>query len=727
MVSVTPSLPALSDEATALAHVAEGLSAESRRWLDGAVSLARDVYGESVLGTGESTFAHALEMSLIAASLDLDADTRVAALLFAVVDRRPDAIELLAREFSPAVAQLVDGLTRLKQLRPLTRAAAGRPDVASQTEILRKMLLAMSTDIRVVLLRLASRTRTLRFLAGQPGEAREETARESLAIYAPLANRLGVWQLKWELEDLSFRFLEPETYRRIAGMLDEKRGEREDFIDTAIARLREELAALGLKAEIYGRPKHIYSIWAKMRGKNIEFDQVHDVRAVRVIVPEIRDCYTVLGIVHHLWQPVRGEFDDYISHPKGNYYRSLHTAVSAEDGRSLEVQIRTPEMHRHAELGVAAHWRYKEAGGSAKATGDYEDKISWLRELLSWRDEVTDSKEWVQEFKRAALDDSIYVLTPQGRIIDLARGATPIDFAYRVHTDLGHRCRGARVDGQMVPLNRPLANGQQVEIISVKSGGPSRDWLNPEQGYIATSRARQKAKQWFAAQEESDMLAQGRAIVAKELQREGQTQANLEELAGRLGMKSVEAMYLAAAHGELGHRALQLALRGNEPPAAPEPEIHTRKPRAGEGQILVVGVDKLLTQIGRCCKPMPPDAISGFVTRGKGVSIHRVECRNYRNMAARNPERVIDADWGRQADSVYSTDLVVDASDRQGLLRDISEVLSRERINLTAIKTQSREGSALMSMTVELPGAAALQRTLGLLREVPGVVSVRRA
>jgi GTP pyrophosphokinase len=733
MVSAIRSLPAVSDEAGSIARIASGLNDESRRRLHGAWILAHDVYAESRLGSGESTLAHAQGMSLIIASLDLDADTRIGALLFALADHQSEAVDLKAKEFGPAVAQLVDGLTRLKQLRPLTRAAVGRPDVASQTEILRKMLLAMSTDIRVVLLRLASRTQTLRYLsglaegAGLDPEMLRETARESLAIYAPLANRLGVWQLKWELEDMSFRFLEPETYRRIAGMLDETRDEREDFIDIAIMRLSEELEALGIKAEVYGRPKHIYSIWNKMRGKNIDFEQVHDVRAVRVVVPEIRDCYTVLGIVHHLWQPIHGEFDDYISHPKGNYYRSLHTAVAAADGRSLEIQIRTPEMHRHAELGVAAHWRYKEAGSSARAEGEYEDKISWLRQLLSWRDEITDSKEWVQEFKRAALDDSIYVLTPQGRVVDLTRGATPVDFAYRLHTDLGHHCRGARINGHMVPLNTPLANGQQIEIIAAKSGGPSRDWLNPEAGYIATSRARQKVKQWFAAQEESDMLAQGRVIVTKELQREGQTQANLEELAARLGLKSPDALFLAAARGEVGHRALQVALRGAVPPAAPEPEIHTRKSRAGEGQVLIVGVDKLLTQIGRCCKPMPPDAISGFVTRGKGVSIHRLECRNFRNMAARNPERVIDADWGRQSDSIYATDFLVDATDRQGLLRDISEVLSRERINLTAIKTQSRAGSALMSMTVELPGAASLQRTLALLREVPGVVSVKRA
>jgi GTP pyrophosphokinase len=576
-----------------------------------------------------------------------------------------------------------------------------------------------------VILRLASRVQTLRFLSDRPGPERDEMAHESMSLYAPLANRLGVWQLKWELEDLSFRYREPETYKRIARQLDEKRIEREDFIAAAVARLQAELLAVGVAAEVYGRPKHIYSIWNKMRAKNLDFERVYDVRAVRIVVDEIKDCYTALGIVHHLWQPIHGEFDDYISHPKGNYYRSLHTAVTAADGRALEVQIRTRDMHEHAELGVAAHWRYKESGTSAKASGEYEDKIALLRQLLSWRDEVADSEQWVEQFKRAALDDTIYVMTPQGKVIDLPRGATPVDFAYRLHTDLGHRCRGARADGQMIPLDTPLQSGQQVEIIAAKSGGPSRDWLNAEQGYLATGRARQKVKQWFAALEEADLLAQGRAIVAREMQREGQTQASIEELAGRLGLKSVEALYLAVVRGEIGPRALQFAVRGTVD-AAPEPEIQTRRSKARASDILVVGVDKLLTQIGSCCKPMPPDAIAGFVARGKGVSIHRLSCKNFRNMAARNPERVIAAGWGSRTDAMYPIDLRVEANDRQGLLRDISDVLSREKINVTSVKTQTRAGMAAMSFTVELNGTDALQRMFAQLSEVPGVVSVRR-
>ena len=708
--------------------LAAGLPAGAEEAIARALALAMSLYGEAELGTGESTLRHALGMASIAAALNLDLETRLSALLFAVHGHLPDAREKLTADFGLAVAQLVGGMERLNGLRLLTRQHSVG-DVKGQAETLRKMLLAMVEDIRVVLLRLASRTQSLRYFTEATGreEERREFARESLEIYAPLANRLGVWQAKWELEDLSFRFLEAETYKRIARMLDEKRVGRERFIAAAIARLKTELDAAGIEAEVFGRPKHIYSIWSKMRGKNLDFEQVYDVRALRVLVADVKDCYTTLGLVHHLWQPIPGEFDDYISHPKANDYRSLHTAVTIEDGRALEVQIRTREMHRHAELGVAAHWRYKE--GTTRSDAVYDDKIAWLRQLLSWRDEITDSEEWVAQYKRAALDDTIYIVTPQGRVIDLARGATPIDFAYRVHTDLGHRCRGARVDGQLVPLNTELTSGQCVEIIAAKQGGPSRDWLSA-QGYLATSRARQKVKQWFAAQEAAEVLAQGRSFVGREMQREGQTQANIEDLAQKLGFKGSEELYNAAGHGEVSTRQLQVALRGAAEAAPVEPEIQTRAAKSGDsgGRVLIVGMDKLLTKLGRCCKPAPPDAIAGFVTRGKGVSIHRVDCSNLRNMLARNPERAISAEWGGGAEGkLYAVDLVVDATDRQGLLHDISEVLSREKINVTAVKTLTRANEARMAFTVELSGVAQMQRIITLVRQVPGVVSANRA
>jgi GTP pyrophosphokinase len=736
MVFVVHSLPDSGVDENVLTRLVAGLPEEGARRLVEAITQARDLYGDGKVGTGETAFEHGLGAALILASLNLDLDSRLAALLFAVPDFLEDAREKMSAQWGGAVAELVHGLYRLKHLRPVSLATVQKPqgaqEIRAQAEILRKMLLALAADIRVVLVRLASRTQTLRWFTDHDTPERAIMAQESLQIYAPLANRLGVWQIKWEIEDLAFRFIEPATYKRIAKMLDEKRLERESFITTAVAQLKDELAKSGVThAEVYGRPKHIYSIWSKMQQKDLEFSEVYDVRAMRIILDEVKDCYTALGIVHALWQPIHGEFDDYISHPKGNDYRSLHTAVMAEDGRSLEVQIRTREMHEHAEMGVAAHWRYKESSSAgksaAKADSAYDDKIAWLRQLLSWRDEITDSADWVAQFKRAALDDTIYVMTPQGRVIDLPKGATPIDFAFRVHTDLGYRCRGAKVDGHLVPLNTPLQSGQQVEISVAKTGGPSRDWLSATQGYLATPSARHKVKAWFAAQQEAAMLAEGRAFVTRELQRDGAAQANHEDLANKLGFKHADDLFLAAARGEVGMRAIQIALRGTPEALEPEPEIltHTAK-SGGSGQILIVGMDKLMTQLGSCCKPVPPDAIAGFVTRGRGVSVHRVECANFRNMAARNPERVIDVQWGSKHESIYACDLHVEAADRQGLLRDISDALSKEKVNVTAVKTLSKAGIARMAFTVELGSATQLQRILAVLADVAGVTHVGR-
>lgn len=727
MVSVVHALPAEAEGHEAFDLAARGLNAAARASLLDAWRWTTELYGERKLSSGEPVLPHASGMAVILAGRDLDLETRVAALLFDIGGSLPEYRDVLAQRYGKTVVDLVAGLDRLTPLRLLMRDSAAE----QQTEILRKMLLAMVADIRVVLLRLASRTQTLRWLVDNATPQGEDYARESLEIYAPLANRLGVWQFKWELEDLSLRLLEPQTYKRIAKMLDERRVEREQFITGAIERVRNELKTVGIEAEVIGRPKHIYSIWNKMRAKHLGFDEVYDVRALRVIVATVPECYAALGVIHNLWLPIEGEFDDYIAQPKGNNYRSLHTAVVVEDGRSLEVQIRTREMNEHSELGVAAHWRYKESGAPTIADSAYDNKIALLRQLLTWRDEVTDSQVWVEQFKRAALDDTIYVLTPQGRVIDLPQGATPVDFAYRLHTDLGHRCRGARVDGQMWPLNRALQNGQTVEIVSVKEGGPSRDWLAPTQGYLVTQGARRKVRQWFTAQESAATLTQGRAFVMRELQRQernpGHTQANLEELSAKLGFRNVEAMFTAAGHGELGPRQIQLALRGEAETVEPVSEVVTKRSRAGDSQVLVVGVDKLMTQLGRCCKPAPPDAIMGFITRGRGVSIHRNECINFRHLARRHPERVIPAEWGNAGSGLYAIDLEVEAHDRQGLLRDISEVLSRERTNVTAVRTSSRkDGTARMGFTVELAATESLNKVLALLREVPGVYVAKR-
>lgn len=733
MVSVVHSVAAQSDLDQSLQTLCEGLGALDAELLRGAAEYAQTVYADEELGSGEGIWSHALGMALIIAGLKLDASSRIAALLFAVPAREERGIPLIDEKFGPAAADLVAGISRLNRLRPITRGfvadtEANPEEMKAQIEVLRKMLLAMVEDIRVVLLRLASRTQTLRYYASHPDELRAQVARETLELYSPLANRLGVWELKWELEDLSFRFLHPDTYKKIAKMLDEKRIEREQFITDAVARLRQELDGIGVSAEIYGRPKHIYSIWNKMRKKGVDFSEVYDIRALRVIVSEVKDCYAVLGIVHNMWVPIPKEFDDYISNPKGNYYRSLHTAVRCPDGRSLEVQIRTWDMHKHAELGIAAHWRYKEG---AKDGGDsYDDKIAWLRQLLTWKDEVADSSDWVNHYKQAALDETIYVITPQGKVVDLPRGSTAVDFAYRVHTDLGHRCRGAKVDGALLPLNTPLETGQQVEIVTAKLGGPSRDWLNPGLGYIHTKSARVKVRQWFASLALEETLSEGRAAVVKELQRQGLGGANVDDLAHKLGFAKADDLFIAAARNELNLRHFQMVARGDTPGTEDEaPDtVQTRPARAGEPQgMLIVGVDNLLTQLARCCKPAPPDPVCGFVTRGKGVSIHRADCSNFANLAALHPERVIETDWGGSTGGIFATDVVVDAHDRQGLLRDISDVFAREKLNVIAVNTQSKAGKAHMGFTVEVCNLQQLQRTLTLIHEVDGVVGARRA
>ena len=692
-----------------------------------ALAFARPLYEGQVLSTGEPVWSHALGLEASLASIGVDTETRAAGVLFAA-PKYLDGTDKLRDAFGTEVAALAEGVEKLYRLRLLTRAAP-----AEQYEILRKMVLGMVEDIRVVLIRLASRTQTLRYFSRVESDQKPGFARETLDIYSPLANRLGVWQLKWEMEDLSFRFLEPELYKKIAQMLDQKRLERERYIASAIALLGGELKKIGLRAEVTGRPKHIYSIWNKMRSKQLDFSDVHDVRALRVIVPTPADCYSVLGVVHDLWEPIPKEFDDYISRPKGNNYQSLHTAVLGPGARTLEVQIRTEEMHRRAEFGIAAHWRYKESRKTSKAEGAFDNKIAWLRELLAWRDEVADSGSWAEKTKKASLDDTIYVITPQGKVIDLPAGATPVDFAYTLHTDLGHRCRGAKVDGRMVPLDRCLSSGQRVEIVAAKSGGPSRDWLNPALGFLKSHRARGKVRQWFNAKSHAETVAQGRAVVEKEQRREGATQANLEQLAQKLGFAKHDELFAAVARDEVNLRQLQAALRElTGSVSAFSQEIHpdkikkTKSKPAQDGGILVVGVDRLMTQLAKCCKPVPPDPVRGFVTRGKGVSVHRDDCASLKRLAERSPERLIEAQWGKKADGTYPVDILVTASDRQGLLRDIGEALARERINVTAVRTQSRDDLARMRFSFEVADVAHLRRAFAAVKEVAGVIRVGR-
>jgi GTP pyrophosphokinase len=723
-----------------------------------ALAFVREHAGDARLPTGELLADHAEGTATIVRKLNVDPPAVLAAALFVLTPRLEDPERKIAERFGEEVAGLVGDVRKLLRLGTVslrvTQSAAAdasreaQEERRAQIEALRKMLLAFAQDIRVVLIRLASRVQSLRYYAAAKRSPGVDVARETLDIYAPLANRLGIWQLKWELEDLAFRFEDPDTYKRIAKLLDEKRVERETYVASAIERLQQELAAAHIRAEVSGRPKHIYSIWRKMRGKALDFAELYDVRAFRVIVPDIKDCYTVLGIVHNLWQPVPKEFDDYISRPKPNGYKSLHTVVIGDDGRAFEVQIRTQEMHRFAEYGVAAHWRYKEAGvrgygGQFTASEKYDEKIAWLRQLLAWKDEVAEGEHpenpW-EQLRQATLDDDhIYVMTPQARVIALPQGATPVDFAYHLHSELGHRCRGARVDGAMVPLNTPLANGQTVEIIAVKEGGPSRDWLNPQLGYLQSARARQKVRAWFNAIDSQENVANGRAIVEKTLQREGKTSVSLDHLAAKLGFKSPEELFSQVGKDEFSVRAIEQAL-SDTPPPEPEPEAPAQFEKRGSGSsvahgasagVLVVGVDALLTQLARCCRPAPPDAISGFVTRGKGVSIHRDDCPMFLRMAARAPERVLQTAWsadvlGGRGASVYPVDLTIEAQDRQGLLRDISEVFAREKMNVVGVKTMSRRNAAFMQFTVEVSNAAQVQRACTLLGEVSGVVRAAR-
>jgi len=710
--------------------------------LDQTLALVEPLYQERSLATGEPFLAHARGTAEIVAPLRNDADLLSAACLFGVHDvlREPD--EWLRARFGAGVAQLVTDLRQLMRLSELTRkqsaASTKRHGVDDQAEALRRMLLAMANDLRIVLLRLASRLQTLRYYAASKAPGPEPIAHETMRLYAPLANRLGIWQLKWELEDLSFRFLEPETYKEVARLLDEKRIERQDFILDTTQRVRQILSEAGIAAAVVGRPKHIYSIVNKMRTKGLTFDQLRDVRGLRVIVDTVPDCYQALSSIHQEWTAVAGDFDDYIARPKPNGYQSLHTVVTDEHGRALEIQIRTKQMHESAELGLAAHWRYKE--GSKPAAGKqglqgHDDgdaqRIAWLRRLLAWRDEV----EPVSASGAAGgdtRDDRMYVLTPQARVVELPAGGTPVDFAFHIHSEVGYRCRGARVDGVIVPLNTPLKNGQTVEIISAKTGGPSRDWLNADLGFLKSARSRAKVRQWFNAIELQQSIAAGRDLIEKELQRLGKTAIKLDDLAKRLGFANVDQLAAAATKDEFSVRSIEHALAPATVQPEPTPAPLIGRPSAvpaapaGKGQVLVVGVDSLLTQLARCCRPAPPDEIVGYVTRGKGVSIHRGSCSNLRPLLERAPERVVDVTWGAPTDAVYPVELLVLAQDRPGLLRDISEVYAREKLNVIGVNSSSSNGEARMLFTVEIGGASDVARVLAAVREVKDVFSARR-
>jgi GTP pyrophosphokinase len=610
-----------------------------------ACEFAAPLYHDKVEVTGTPLLQHALGSASILIGLHMDHETIAATALHAVPSYLDDWSEVLNERFGRGVTTLVEGISRMEQIRQFsempTATAKDKEASAEQIESLRKMLLAMVEDIRVVLIKLAERTQTLRNLTGAAPEQQRHIAQETQSIFAPLANRLGVWQIKWELEDLSTRYLEPDLYKKVARLLDERRVDREQYIADVIARLQASLRHAGIEAEVSGRPKHIYSIINKMKRKHLDFEQLYDVRAVRILVDDLEQCYASLSVVHELWQPIQKEFDDYIARPKPNGYRSLHTAVIGPRNLSVEVQIRTQQMHHDSELGVAAHWRYKE---NRKSESGVDEKIAWLRQILAWKAELADSGELQAQFKNELLQDRVYVLTPQGKVIDLPRGATPVDFAYVVHTDLGHRTRGAKIDGSIVPLNTKLQNGQRVEILAAKQGGPSRDWLSPRLGFLQSARARAKVRHWFSEQNLDDSVAQGRTLLDRELHRIGVTDVNQEKLAQKLRYNKLDELLAALGRGDITPRRVSLAITQETP--APAPRSTASQPLHTEsGNVLIEGVGNLMIRTAKCCHPVKPDAIVGYVTRDRGITIHRRDCPFMQRVPEEREDRLLEARW----------------------------------------------------------------------------------
>ncbi len=678
--------------------------------------------------SGEPYFQHAIAVADILASLRMDHETVAAAMLHDVAEDTEFSLQDIEAQFGSVIASLVDGVTKMRVIQSFKEPDDRSKKVRAQAESLRKMLLAMVEDVRVVLIKLADRTHNMRTLAALPSAKQQSIAQETIDIYAPLANRLGFWQIKWELEDLSLRYLQPGLYKKIAKMLDERRTDREGYIKSFLETLRQELTKVGIHSELSGRPKHIYSICRKMQRKQIGYHQIYDTRAVRILVQTIPECYAALGIVHSLWNHIPGEFDDYIATPKENNYQSIHTAIFGPLGKVVEVQIRTQEMHQNNELGVAAHWRYKEGG---EHDANFERKIAWLRQLLEWKDDVADASEFVDHFKADVFEDRIYVFTPGGKVIDLPVGATPLDFAYHVHTEVGHRCRGAKVNGRMVALSYKLKTGEQVAILTIKRGEPSRDWLNKDLGYLYTSRARSKVQHWFKLQHHDSNAAAGRAIVEKELQRLGLNDIAFETLSRKFSFNKVDDFFAALGRGDL--KITQVIRRVQE--GLPQPDLAIEQllsrgrssQELGEG-IQISGVGDLLTQIARCCKPVPGDEISGYITRGRGVTVHRQDCANILRFREKSPERLIDVAWGEQSEQSYPVDVQITAFDRQGLLRDISAVLANEHVNILAVNTSSDTKTHLanMTLTMEIHDLDKLSRTLMLINQLSNVLEVRR-
>jgi RelA/SpoT family (p)ppGpp synthetase len=701
-----------------------GLDPAARALITEAYELADAAHSDQRRASGEPYLYHCLEVATILAELRIDAPTIAAGLLHDVVEDSLVSVEDLQRDFGEEIALLVDGVTKLGEIELSTMGQLSFDE--KESESLRKMFFAMFADVRVVIIKLADRLHNMRTLGPLPEDRRLRIARETLEIFAPLANRLGIWQWKWELEDLGFRYLNPRRYREIAQLIAERRPLRENDIQHYINILRERLEEDGIHtADISGRPKHIYSIHRKMENKGLPFDQIYDIRGIRVIVESVAQCYTVLGIVHGLWRPIPGEFDDYIATPKDNLYRSLHTAVVADDGRTLEVQIRSDSMHETAEYGIAAHWRYKE--GRKQRDIEFEQKVNWLRQLMEWRQDITDATEFVASLKTDVFQDRVYAFTPRGDVIDLPAGSTAIDFAYHIHTEIGHRCRGAKINGKLVSLDYQLHNGDQVSILAAKRGGPSRDWLNPALGYVKTGRARSKIRQWFRRQDREKNIVQGHELLERELKRLDVVSMSHESVARLFQYEKLDDFLAAVGCGDINNQ--QIATRiieAERKERAEAEEIHlpTLPPPAvvGDG-VTVRGTGGLLTHLARCCSPVPGDEIVGYVTRGRGVTVHRRDCPNM--LRIDEPERLIEVDWGTDKQT-YPVMIHVVAYDRGGLMRDIAGLVSADDINMTSINVNTTKNIATFFATLEISDIAQLSSVLAKIERLPNVIEARR-
>lgn len=682
----------------------------------------------------EPLLSHAKGVVEILLALRVDTDPLIAAFFCSIPQAMLSASQL-EPVFGVSVAKLVEGVHKLRVVDDYKSQPQAVLDDKSHLEGLRKLLLGMAEDVRVVLIKLAERVQIMREFKAMPDESKRRVASETMDIYAPLANRLGIWQLKWELEDLSFRFLEPDDYQRIAQLLDERREDRENYIADAVMALRQELQSVGIAGEVKGRPKHIYSIWRKMKGKSVDFQSLFDVRAVRVLVDDVAACYAVLGLVHTLWHPVRSEFDDYIASPKGNMYQSLHTAVIGPNGKTLEIQIRTHEMDQHSEHGVAAHWGYKEGG---RHKDEYREKIAWMRQILDWTDAEQDTDDFIDRFKSEVFQDRVYVLTPQGKVVDLPKGSTPLDFAYHIHTDVGHGYRGAKVNGKIVAIAYELKNGEQVEILTSKKSTPSRDWLNPHLNYLTNPRARAKVRSWFRQQDYASNVVDGRNLIEKEFHRLGVHDISLEVLAKRFKYSVVDDFFAAVGSGDV--TGAQIANRLAEqilPLKTPQlrKASPSQKPRTsstglikGMASVHIMGVGDLVTHLAQCCKPLPYDAIVGYITRGRGVTVHCSDCPNLLRLKRQEPERLIDIDWSHDSRQTYVVDIHVRAFDRQGLLRDVTEVLNDSQLNVTAVNTltDSKTHVATMILRMDVADIEQLSRALTRLEQLPNIMEASR-